>query len=87
MRYHLLRGVVKAAEIKEVPAFASTYLNYSGIVLDGEVSGSNVTGEQVVSVSLDEEGNTLVTSGINFTGQMVVAVSIASFQHVQYQPT
>ncbi|GAB7324943.1 hypothetical protein MBLNU13_g08753t1 [Cladosporium sp. NU13] len=73
LRYHLVKGVVKAADIKEIPAFAPTYLNYSGIVLDGEVSGSNVTGGQVVSVSLDEEGNAVVTSGIKSTSKVVVA--------------
>ena len=79
LRYHLVKGVVKAADIKEIPQFAPTYLNYSGIVSDGEVSGSNVTGGQVVSVSLDEEGNAIVTSGIKSTSQVVVAVSPVSF--------
>lgn len=75
LRYHLFKGVVKAADIMEIPQFAPSYLNYSGFVLDGEVSGSNVTGGQVVSVNLDEEGNAIVTSGIKSTSQVVVAVS------------
>lgn len=75
LRYHLVRGAVKAADIVEIPQFVPTFLNYSGIVLDGEVSGSNVTGGQVVSVSLDEEGNAIVTAGIKSTSQVIVAVS------------
>ena len=86
LRYHLFKGVVKAADIKEIPQFVSSYLNYSGIVLDGEVSGSNVTGGQVVSVNLDEEGSAIVTSGIKSTSQVVVPVSLSSFRHVQIQP-
>lgn len=82
LRYHLFKGVVKAADIKEIPQFVPSYLNYSGIVLDGEVSGSNVTGGQVVSVGLDEEGNAIVTSGIKSTSQVVVAVSLFSFRYV-----
>jgi transforming growth factor-beta-induced protein len=74
LRYHLFRGVVKAADIKEIPQFVPSYLNYSGFVLDGEVSGSNVTGGQVVSVNLNEEGDAIVTSGIKATSQVVVAV-------------
>ncbi|KAM0718758.1 hypothetical protein Q7P37_005829 [Cladosporium fusiforme] len=73
LRYHLFRGVVKAEDITEVPQFVSSYLNYSGIVLDGEVSGSNVTGGQVVSISLDEDGNAIVTSGLKSTSQVVAA--------------
>ena len=72
LRYHLSQGVVKAADIKEIPQFLSSYLDYSGFVLDGEVSGSNVTGGQVVSVNLNEEGNAIVTSGIKATSQVVV---------------
>lgn len=75
LRYHLFKGVVKAADILEIPQFVPSFLNYSGFVLDGEVSGSNVTGGQVVSVNLDEEGNAIVTSGIKATSQVVVAVS------------
>lgn len=85
LRYHLFKGVVKAADINEIPQFVPSYLNYSGIVLDGEVSGSNVTGGQVVSVNLDEEGNAIVTSGIKSTSQVVVAVSLFSFR--QYART
>jgi len=76
LRYHLFRGVVKAEKIVEIPQFVSSYLNYSGFVLDGEVSGSNVTGGQVVSVNLDEEGNAIVTSGIKSISQVVVPVSL-----------
>lgn len=75
LRYHLFRGVVRAEDITEIPQFVPSYLNYSGIVLDGEVSGSNVTGGQVVSVNLDDEGNAIVTSGIKATSQVVTAVS------------
>lgn len=75
LRYHLFRGVVRAEDITEIPQFVPSYLNYSGFVLDGEVSGSNVTGGQVVSVNLDEEGNAIVTSGIKATSQVVTAVS------------
>lgn len=75
LRYHLIKGVVRAEDITEIPQFVPTYLNYSGFVLDNEVSGSNVTGGQVVSVNLDEEGNAIVTSGIKATSQVVVAVS------------
>ena len=85
LRYHLFKGVVKAADINEIPQFVPSYLNYSGIVLDGEVSGSNVTGGQVVSVNLDEEGKAIVTSGIKSTSQVVVAVSLFSFR--QYART
>jgi uncharacterized surface protein with fasciclin (FAS1) repeats len=46
LRYHLFKGVVKAADIVEIPQFVPSYLNYSGFVLDGEVSGSNVTGRK-----------------------------------------
>lgn len=74
LRYHLYRGVIKSEDITEIPEFVSGYLNYSGIVLDGEVSGSNVTGGQVVGVSLDEGGNAIVTSGLKETSQVVVAV-------------
>lgn len=75
LRYHLFRGVIKAEDITEIPQFVPSYLNYSGIVLDGEVSGSNVTGGQVVSVSLNDDGNAIATSGIKSTSQVVVAVS------------
>jgi uncharacterized surface protein with fasciclin (FAS1) repeats len=78
LRYHLFKGVVQAADIKEIPQFVSSYLNYSGFVLDGEVSGSNVTGGQVVSVNLNEEGNAIVTSGIKATSTVIKAVSLAS---------
>jgi uncharacterized surface protein with fasciclin (FAS1) repeats len=77
LRYHLIKGVVKAADIKEIPQFVPSYLNYSGFVLDGEVSGSNVTGGQVVSVNLDD-GNAIVTSGIKATSTVIKAVSLAS---------
>ena len=83
LRYHLIKGAVKAADIKEIPQFVPSYLDYSGFVLDGEVSGSNVTGGQVVSVNLDEDGNAIVTSGIKATSNVVVAVSPASPQDVQ----
>jgi uncharacterized surface protein with fasciclin (FAS1) repeats len=75
LTYHLFRGVVKAEDITEIPQFVPSYLNYSGFVLDGEVSGSNVTGGQVVSVNLDAEGNAIVTSGIKATSQVVKTVS------------
>ena len=76
LRYHLYKGVIKAADIGEIPQFVPGYLNYSGFVLDGEVSGSNVTGGQVVSVGLDEaEENAIVTSGIKATSQVIKAVS------------
>ncbi|KAK3714229.1 hypothetical protein LTR37_008031 [Vermiconidia calcicola] len=73
LRYHLYRGVIRAEDITEIPEFVSSFLNYSGIVLDGEVSGSNVTGGQVVSVSLDEEGNAIVTAGIKVPSTVTVA--------------
>ena len=85
LRYHLIKGVVKAADIKEIPQFVPSYLNYSGFVLDGEVSGSNVTGGQVVSVNLDE-GNAIVTSGIKATSTVIKAVSLASIHNSQDQP-
>lgn len=75
LRYHLYHGVIKAEDITEIPEFVPGYLNYSGIVLDGEVSGSNVTGGQVVSVNLDEDGNAIVTSGLKSTSKVVVPVS------------
>ncbi len=75
LRYHLFHGVVMADDITTVPQFIPSYLNYSGIVLDGEVSGSNVTGGQVVSVNLDEGSNAIVTAGIKVTSQVTVAVS------------
>lgn len=78
LRYHLFHGIIKAEDIVETPQFVPSYLNYSGIVLDGEVSGSNVTGGQVVSVSLNDDGNAIVTSGIKSTSQVVVAVSRVS---------
>ncbi|KAK3052936.1 hypothetical protein LTR09_006000 [Extremus antarcticus] len=73
LRYHLFHGVVMADDITTVPQFIPSYLNYSGIVLDGEVSGSNVTGGQVVSVNLDEGSNAIVTAGIKVTSQVTVA--------------
>lgn len=82
LRYHLIRGAVKAADIVKIPQFVTTFLNYSGIVLDGEVSGSNVTGGQVVSVSLDEEGNAIVTAGMKSTSTVIVAVSHAFNQDI-----
>jgi uncharacterized surface protein with fasciclin (FAS1) repeats len=75
LRYHLYKGVIKAEDIGEIPQFVPGYLNYSGFVLDGEVSGSNVTGGQVVSVSLDEEENAVVTAGIKATSKVIKAVS------------
>lgn len=75
LRYHLIRGAVPSSAVTEVPVFVPTFLNYSGIVLDGEVSGSNVTGGQVVSVNLDEAGDVIVTSGIKATSVVTVAVS------------
>ena len=75
LRYHLYKGMIKAEDIGEIPQFVPGYLNYSGFVLDDEVSGSNVTGGQVVSVSLDEEENAIVTSGIKATSQVIKAVS------------
>jgi uncharacterized surface protein with fasciclin (FAS1) repeats len=75
LRYHLYKGVIRAEDIGEVPAFVPGFLDYSGFVLDGEVSGSNVTGGQVVSVSLDEEENAVVTAGIKATSQVIKAVS------------
>lgn len=62
LRYHLIRGAVPSSAVTEIPQFVPTYLNYSGFVLDNEVSGSNVTGGQVVSVNLDEGGDVIVTS-------------------------
>ncbi|KAK5719579.1 hypothetical protein LTR17_015365 [Elasticomyces elasticus] len=73
LRYHLYRGVVKAEDITLVPNFIHSYLNYSGFVLDGEVSGSNVTGGQVVSVNLNAEGDALVTAGIKVASKVTVA--------------
>ncbi|KAK5698705.1 hypothetical protein LTR97_006353 [Elasticomyces elasticus] len=73
LRYHLYRGVVKAEDITPVPNFIHSYLNYSGFVLDGEVSGSNVTGGQVVSVNLNAEGDALVTAGIKVASKVTVA--------------
>lgn len=80
LRYHLYQGVVRAEDIGEIPQFVPGYLNYSGVVLDGEVSGSNVTGGQVVSVSLDDEENAIVTAGIKATSQVIQAVSSSIFQ-------
>lgn len=78
LRYHLVRGAISSDQITAIPQFVSTYLNYSGIVLDQEVSGSNVTGGQVVSVAVDEEGNVGVTSGIKSVSNVVAAVSFSS---------
>jgi uncharacterized surface protein with fasciclin (FAS1) repeats len=75
LRYHLYKGVIRAEDIGEIPQFVPGYLNYSGFVLDGEVSGSNVTGGQVVSVSLDEEENAIVTAGIKATSTVIKAAS------------
>ena len=80
LRYHLYRGVVKAEDITPVPNFIHSFLNYSGFVLDGEVSGSNVTGGQVVSVILDEAGDALVTAGIKVASKVTVPVSRSHFQ-------
>jgi len=74
LRYHLYRGVIKAKDITEVPQFPHGYLNYSGFVLDGEVSGSNVTGGQVVELDLELD-NAIVTSGVKATSRVTVAVS------------
>ncbi|KAK3110536.1 hypothetical protein LTR53_015067 [Teratosphaeriaceae sp. CCFEE 6253] len=73
LRYHLYRGVTRSVDITTAPQFVHGYLNYSGFVLDGEVSGSNVTGGQVVSVNLDAEDNAIVTSGVKATSNVVVA--------------
>ncbi|KAK4560903.1 hypothetical protein LTR86_005483 [Recurvomyces mirabilis] len=77
--YHLIRGVVRAEDITTIPTFVHTYLNYSGFVLDGEVSGSNVTGGQVVSVNLNRTGNAQVVSGIKVPSG-IVATNI-EFDH------
>jgi uncharacterized surface protein with fasciclin (FAS1) repeats len=79
LRYHLYKGVIRAEDIGEVPQFVPGYLNYSGFVLDGEVSGSNVTGGQVVAVGLDGEGDAVVTAGIKATSKVVKAVSVPPF--------
>jgi len=81
--YHLIRGVVKAEEITTIPTFVHTYLNYSGFVLDGEVSGSNVTGGQVVSVNLNETGGAQVVSGIKVPSGIVTTVGQPRIHHVQ----
>lgn len=75
LRYHLYRGVIWSEEITEIPQFPHGYLNYSTGVLDGEVSGSNVTGGQVVQLGLSEDENAIVTSGIKSPSQIVTAVS------------
>lgn len=87
LRYHLYRGVVRAADISEIPQFVTSYLDISGIVPDGDVSGSNVTGGQVASVGLDEEGNAVVTTGVKTTSQVVSAVSPAFPKPITYATT
>ena len=46
LRYHLLRGVIRSEDITPILQFVPSYLNYSGFVLDNEVSGSNVQAER-----------------------------------------
>jgi uncharacterized surface protein with fasciclin (FAS1) repeats len=75
LRYHLYKGVIRAEDIGEIPQFVHGFLDYDGVVLDGEVSGSNVTGGQVVEVGLDGEGDAVVTAGIKATSRVVKAVS------------
>ncbi|KAK5168882.1 uncharacterized protein LTR77_006191 [Saxophila tyrrhenica] len=73
LRYHLYKGVIMSSDIMEIPQYPSSYLDYSAIVLDGEVSGSNVTGGEVAGVSLDTEGNAIVTTGLKVPSTVVVA--------------
>lgn len=75
LRYHFVRGVVQSTDATPSPQFLPTLLNYSGVVLDGEVSGSNVTGGQVVNVQL-VDGAVNVIAGIKSAVQVVVAVSV-----------
>ncbi|KAK3669491.1 hypothetical protein LTR78_010638 [Recurvomyces mirabilis] len=72
--YHLVRGVVRAEDITTIPTFVHTYLNYSSFVLDGEVSGSNVTGGQVLSVNLNETGEAQVVSGVKVPSGVVATL-------------
>lgn len=85
LRYHLYKEVIMSANITEVPQFIPGYLDYSGFVLDGEVSGSNVTGGQVVQVNLDSEGNALVTSGIKRASTVTVAVRQHASRGIAYR--
>lgn len=75
LRYHLYRGVIRSEEITEIPQFPHGYLNYTTGVLDGEISGSNVTGGQVLELSLAENGTAIVTSALKTPNQIVTAVS------------
>lgn len=75
LRYHLYRGVVRSEDITEIPQFVHSYLNFSGIVLDGEISGNNLTGGQVLQVNLDEAGNPTVTAGLKRETNIVKTVS------------
>ena len=75
LRYHLYRGVIRSTDFNPTPVFVPGYLNYSSVVLDGDVSGSNVTGGQVVSYRLDEGGSPVVISGIKTPSNILVPVS------------
>lgn len=75
LRYHLVRGAVPSSAITPAPQFVPTFLNYSSIVLDGEVSGSNVTGGQVVGVNV-QDGSVVVTSGIKAESNVILAVGL-----------
>ena len=75
LRYHLYRGVIQSESITKIPQFPNSFLNYTTGVLDEEISGSNVTGGQVLQLNLNEEGNPIVTTGIKSSTNIVVAVS------------
>lgn len=74
LRYHLVRGAVPSSAVTEESQLVPTFLNYSSIVLDGEVSGSNVTGGQVLGVNA-QDGKVVVTSGIKAESIVTMAVS------------
>ena len=78
LRYHMVRGVARSTDITATPQFVPTLLNYSGIVLDNEVSGANVTGGQVVQVQLVDD-EVVVTAGIKTPSTVVTAVCGSGF--------
>jgi hypothetical protein len=75
LRYHLYHGVVRSGDITTVPQFIPSFLNYTGVVLDGQLSGSGLPDGQVLQVNLDEEGDPIVTAGLKRETNIVEVVS------------
>lgn len=63
LRYHLYQRVLSSGDIFQVPLFPHSYFT----------SDDLVTGGQVASVGLDNDGNVMVTSGLKRVSQVTTA--------------